>query len=223
MPGEKTYLRYETILEIASWWAILAISWIIKWFYSDTTGLPFPYLIILSLVMATLLLFRFLPETFPRRKKIFIWCLISIVSVLVFEHFTGGAKSVFWFLYLLPIIVATATFKLRVVLFIVSLAIVFILGDAVWIARGFNNPVLASCLTKIFALTFISAFTYFLNKEALKIKSELMYAYGTLRQKQDEIQKINLELISSKDVLLRTTKDLEKANENLRRFAKMKS
>ncbi len=221
---EREFLRYESVLEVTSWWVLLTISWAIKWFYSETAALPFAYLIILSLAMSTLLLFRLLPPQLLQQRKIYIWCLIFLVSVLVFEHFTGGAESPFWFLYLLPLFVSTIAFEnLAVPFSLLLISIFFIFAHAVWVNEVFSPPILKHCLIKVFGLTVFTAFAHFLNKEAIKIKSELLRAYGALRGKQNEIEKINTELKIQKETLLETANELQRANEYLKRLSKIKS
>jgi|GEM_PF-2934079 len=221
----KEYLKYETILEVASWWGLLFISWIIKLFYSEANReLPFLYLIVLSLVMSGLLFFRLLPPQVPQERKIYIWCLIFSTVILVFEHFTGGAESPFWFFYSIPLIVSATVFEnLSSSISLLFLIYLFIILDIFWVNRYFSPPVLRICFIKIMGLGFVSFFAHFLNKEALKIKRELMRAYESLREKQNEIERINTELRIQRENLLQTTTELQRANEYLKTLSKIKS
>lgn len=220
----KEFLRYESILEVTSWWSLLVVSWIIKLFYSPgAKGLPYLYLIILSLTMSGLLFLRLFPNQVPQERKVFVWCLLYTISVLVFEHFTGGAESPFWFLYLIPLIVSTLVFRNPLVPFVFLLFIcIFIILDASWV-NEFSPSVIKSCITKIMGLGMVGLFSHFLNKETLRIKNELTHAYESLREKQDEIERINTELKIQRENLLETTKELQRANEYLRRLSKIKS
>ncbi|MCM8763606.1 MAG: ATP-binding protein [Candidatus Omnitrophica bacterium] len=221
---EKGYLRYESILEVTSWWGLLLISWFIKWFYSDTRELPFLYLIVLSMVMCSLLFFRLFPPHVPQERKIYFWAITFTVSVLVFEHFTGGAESPFWFLYFLPLIVSTFAFKSPSVFLSLLFITYFLIAlDALLVNEELNLPIIKNCFIKFIGLGFVSFFTYLLNKGAVKIKTELMSAYESLRDKQNEIERINTELKTQKETLLDTTKELQRANEYLKRLSKIKS
>jgi diguanylate cyclase (GGDEF)-like protein len=220
---EKAYLRYENTLEVASWWVLLVTSWIIRWFYSDLAGLSLTYLTILSLLMASLLLFRFIPPSLPQRRRIYIWCLTFLASVLVFEHFTGGAKSIFWFLYLVPLIVATITLEPLVIFSLCAIVVSFVIGGAVWVNGSLTPEIWKHCLVKILGVFFVTSFTYFLNKESKKTRSELLHAYDVLRDKQQEIENINAELKVQKETLLQTTAELRRANEYLKHLAKVKT
>ncbi|MGE4357309.1 MAG: ATP-binding protein [Candidatus Omnitrophota bacterium] len=221
---DKGYLRYETILEVASWWVLLFISWFIKWFYTETQELPFLYLIVLSLVMCNLLFFRLLPPQSSQERKVYIWALTFLVSVLVFEHFTGGAESPFWFLYLFPLIVSAFIFRnIYYFLSLLFIAYFFIIADTLWVNKELSFSVVRNCAIKFTGLGFVSFFTYLLNRGAIKIKTELMHAYESLRDKQNEIEKINTELKIQKETLSNTTAELQRANEYLKRLSKIKS
>ncbi|MCM8766330.1 MAG: ATP-binding protein [Candidatus Omnitrophica bacterium] len=221
---EKGYLRYETVLEVTSWWGLLFISWVIKWFYAQNAELPFLYLIILSLAMAGLLIFRLLPPHLKQERRIYLWCLLFITSVLVFEHFTGGAESPFWFLYLLPLVVSTAFFShLSSSLSLLFIIYILIILDTVLVNKEFTFPIIRTCFIKFIGLGFVSFFTHFLNREAIKIKKELIHAYDSLREKQGEIEKINTELRSQREILLQTTTELQRANEYLKKLSQIKS
>ncbi|MFN7170898.1 MAG: ATP-binding protein, partial [Candidatus Omnitrophota bacterium] len=89
--------------------------------------------------------------------------------------------------------------------------------------KEFTLQIIRICFTKAVGLGFISLFSYLLNREAMKIKKELMHAYESLREKQDEIEKINTELRSQREILMNTTTELQRANEYLKRLSKIKS
>ena len=162
----EKYKRSERINEYFTYFVLISGLIIIQLplpFEIDKKGI---YIVVAAFLLFKIVWHRLVPEKYTGLTKNLTEAVIDLLGLFAVVALTGGVRSYFTFLYLLPILSSAVYMPLRATVALTTLASVLIIGQAFFNSGGESFPsILSISVLQVWAIWLISAYGRYLVGE----------------------------------------------------------